>query len=171
MFKLLTILAFTSLAPKPPVNYIQVAKTAQAKYQPTNKNYVVVIDYTKPIDQERLFLVDMNKEQIVLRSRVAHGVKSGGNIATDFSNEMNTKKTSLGAYITKDTYYGSFGYSLKVKGLDSTNSNAERRYIIFHSDKTMKTKWSWGCFATPDTINRKLIDLIKGGCLVYVQKF
>jgi hypothetical protein len=34
----------------------------------------------------------------------------------------------------------------------------------------MKTKWSWGCFATPEEINIKLIDLIKNGCLVYVYK-
>jgi hypothetical protein len=34
----------------------------------------------------------------------------------------------------------------------------------------MKTRWSWGCFATPEETNKKLIDLIKNGCLVYVYK-
>ena len=31
----------------------------------------------------------------------------------------------------------------------------------------MKTKWSWGCFSLLEKNNKKIIDMIKGGCLVY----
>jgi hypothetical protein len=66
------------------------------------------------------------------------------------------------------TYYGKYGYSLQIEGLDNgINSNSLRRNIVFHSNKKMKYKWTLGCFATPEEINQKLIDKIKGGTLVY----
>lgn len=149
---------------------IDLAKQKQIEYNTPNKHYVVIIDYTKPIDDVRLFVVDMEKSTIVLRSIVAHARNSGLTFATDYSNVMNTKKSSPGAYQTKGTYFGGFGYSMIIKGLESTNNNAERRAIIFHSNRLMKTKYSWGCFATPEETNKKIIGMVKNGCLVYVKR-
>lgn len=162
---------FAFLIPKTDYDLITQARNVQAKYHPTNKKYVVMVDYSKSINSERLYVIDMVKSSIIIKSTVSHARNSGYDVPYAFSNELNSKKSSLGVYITKGTYYGGFGYSLVLNGLDATNSNAKRRYIIFHSNKTMRTKWSWGCFATPDSINKRLIDLIKGGCLVYVYKF
>lgn len=170
MLNLLTIILYSFLFTKTEYDIILLARNVQEKYHPINKNYVVIIDYSKSIDSERLYVVDMVKSQIVIKSIVSHARNSGYDIPYAFSNEPNTKKSSLGAYITKGAYYGGFGYSLVLKGLDSTNSNAEKRYIVFHSNKKMTTKWSWRCFATPESTNKKIIDLIKGGCLVYVYK-
>jgi hypothetical protein len=149
---------------------IDLAKQKQIQHNTPNKHYVVIIDYTKPIDDVRLFVVDMKKSTIVLRSTVAHARNSGSIYATDFSNQFNTHKSSPGAYQTKGTYFGGFGYSMVLKGIESVNNNAERRYIIFHSNRLMKTKYSWGCFATPEETNKKIIDMIKNGCLVYVKR-
>jgi len=170
MLNILLISLMSFVSPKVSNDLVSIAKIQQAKYDPPNKKYVVIINYSKSIDSERLYVVDMDRSQVVLTSKVSHAGRSGANIPTDFSNEFNTKKSSLGAYITKETYYGAFGYSLRLKGMDNTNSNAEKRAIIFHSNKLMKSKWSWGCFATDDTTNRKIINMIKGGCLVYVYK-
>lgn len=156
--------------PKVGENPVEMAKIIQTKYNSPNKKYVVIIDYSKSIDTERLYIVDMEKSQVILKSKVSHAGRSGNDIPTDFSNEFNTKKSSLGTYVTKETYYGGFGYSLRLSGLDATNSNAERRAIIFHSNKLMKSKWSWGCFATDEITNRKIINMIKGGCLVHIYK-
>jgi hypothetical protein len=158
------------VSPKVGENPVEIAKMVQSKYNSPNKKYVVIIDYSKSIDTERLYVVDMEKSQVILKSKVSHAGRSGGDVPTDFSNEFNTKKSSLGTYLTKGTYYGGFGYSLRLSGLDPTNSNAEDRAIIFHSNKLMKSKWSWGCFATDEITNRKIINLIKGGCLVHVYK-
>ena len=166
---MLTIFLYIFLSLSNDNQIIAQAKNIQSKYESKNKSYVVIIDYSKSIDTERLYLVDMVKSKVILKSIVSHARNSGLNTPVLFSNEMNTKKSSLGVYVTKRTYYGSFGYSLILKGLESTNSNAEKRYIIFHSNKLMKTKYSWGCFATPESINLKLINLIKDGCLVYVH--
>ena len=149
---------------------IDLAKQKQIEYQTPNKHYVVIVDYSKPIEDVRLFVVDMDKSTVVLRSTVAHAFNSGFRYATDFSNQMDSKKSSIGAYQTLGTYFGGFGYSMRIKGLESINNNAERRLIIFHSNKLMRTAWSYGCFATPEETNKKIIDLVKNGCLVYVKR-
>jgi hypothetical protein len=88
---------------------------------------------------------------------------------TDFSNVSGTNKSSKGAFITKGTYNGGFGYSMVIRGLDrGINDNVESRKIIFHSTKKMKTSWSNGCFATPEETNKTIIELTKNGRLVYV---
>jgi len=170
MLNILLISLMSFVSPKVGENPVEMAKMVQSKYNSPNKKYVVIIDYSKSIDTERLYVVDMEKSQVILKSKVSHAGRSGGDVPTDFSNEFNTKKSSLGTYLTKETYYGGFGYSLRLSGLDPTNSNAEDRAIIFHSNKLMKSKWSWGCFATDEITNRKIINLIKGGCLVHVYK-
>jgi hypothetical protein len=56
-----------------------------------------------------------------------------------------------------------------LRGLDKgVNDQAQKRAIIFHSSKNMASLWSWGCFATDEEINRKIIGLTKNGCLVAV---
>lgn len=142
----------------------------QKQYKVKNDRYVVIIDYSKSIIEERLYVVNTKTAQIEFTSIVSHAWNSGSLYATNFSNEEGTLKSSLGAYVTESTYFGKFGYSLVLKGLDNTNSNAKQRKIIFHSAKKMSTKWSWGCFALPEKHTRKIIDMIKGGCLVYAYK-
>jgi hypothetical protein len=150
---------------------IKKAIQVQSKYSVKNSKYMVLIDYSKSILSDRLFVVDIKNKKIILTSVVSHAKNSGLLYATKFSNSEGTLMSCLGAFETKSTYYGQFGYSLIVKGLDKgINSNAEPRKIIFHSAKKMKTKWSWGCFATPEETNNNLINLIKNGCLVYVYK-
>ena len=141
------------------------------EYGATDSRYTCMIDYSKPIDQKRLYVVDLRACCIALRSTVSHAENSGKEYAKEFSNEEGTLKSSLGAYLTKNAYYGAYGYSLVLDGLDKgINSNAKSRMIVFHSSKKMRTKWSWGCFATPEDTNSKIIGLIKDGSLVYVYK-
>lgn len=150
---------------------IQLAHKMQDRYHVTNKKYVTIIDYGKAILSTRLYLVDMDNNQIILKSTVAHAFNSGLLFAKNFSNDYNTNLSSVGAFVTKDNYFGDYGYSLKIKGLDKgVNSNALGRKIIFHSTKNMRTIYSKGCFATSEVINKQLIDKIKGGTLVYVIK-
>jgi len=182
MIKLMFLMMLNSLIINEDKAIIDLAKQKQIQHNTPNKHYVVIIDYTKPIDDVRLFVVDMEKSTIVLRSTVAHARNSGLIYATDFSNEFNTHKSSPGAYQTKGTYFGGFGYSMVLKGLELINNNAERRYIVFHSTgfnsdgkiidkkRIMHSKYSWGCFATSEDINKKIIDMVKNGSLVYVKR-
>jgi hypothetical protein len=158
------------LGNNPSNDIVEKAIAIHKQHKVANNKYVVMIDYSKSIDEERLYVVNTKTEKIELTSIVSHGINSGLEYAVNFSNEENTYKSSLGTYVTENTYYGHFGYSLILKGLDYTNSNAKKRHIIFHSTKIMSTKWSWGCFSLPEKNTRKIIDMIKGGCLVYVYK-
>jgi hypothetical protein len=175
IFFLCFFLFFETFSQKNDQTILDIAISKSNLYNVSNNNFVTIIDFNKSINEERLYVVDMFKRIIVIRTIVSHALESGNTkksllYAKYFSNELHSNKSSIGAYLTKTTYYGQFGYSLILKGLDKTNSNAELRNIIFHSNKKMHSKWSRGCFATPDTINRKLINLIKNGTLVYVFK-
>jgi hypothetical protein len=145
------------------------AKDLITKYDPPKKDYIVLIDYSKPIFQERLYVFDMKKQKIIITSYVSHAFNSGKIYATDFSNIINSKKTSIGAYITLNSYYGKWGYSMRLKGVDSClNTKAEKRNIVFHPNVTDNINYSDGCFMTKNEINKKIIDLVKNGYLVYV---
>lgn len=164
------LFAFLSIGTHINSDIVDKAKAIQKQYKITNDKYVVMVDFSKSIDEERLYIVNTKTAQIEMTSIVSHGKNSGKEYATDFSNVKDSKKSSLGAYLTESTYYGIFGYSLHLKGLDKTNSNSKKRKIIFHSTKIMQTKWSWGCFSLPEKNTRKIIEMIKGGCLVYAYK-
>jgi hypothetical protein len=169
--KLIVILfAFLSIGVNTNSGIVDKAIAIQKQYKVPNDKYVVMVDFSKSILEERLYVVNTKTAQIEMTSIVSHAWNSGSIYASNFSNVNKSKKSSLGAYLTEDTYYGRFGYSLVLKGLDKTNSNAKKRKIIFHSSKIMKTKWSEGCFSLPEKNTRKVIDMIKGGCLVYAYK-
>jgi len=149
--------------------YFEIAKNRADKYNPPRKDYVIVIDYTKNILVNRLYVIDMKTGKPVISSRVSHAYNSGLLYATCFSNKAKTNKSSKGNFITLGTRIGRFGYSMQIKGLDTgVNHNANTRAIIFHSTAKMASIWSHGCFATDDETNRRIIDLTKGGCLVCV---
>jgi hypothetical protein len=165
MFTLVSMVATSN----PSDNTLIIAKKVyQAnKSKLANKRYITIIDYTKSILQTRLFVYDTQTDKVVLSSRVSHAWNSGLLYATDFSNDNGSEKSSIGTYITGDSYNGKFGYSMRIKGLNKgVNDNAMSRAIVFHEGNT----YTLGCFATPSDTNKKLIDMIKGGSLVYVYK-
>lgn len=112
----------------------------------------------------------MKKNNVVLSSNVSHAWNTGAIYARKFSNELGSNTSCKGNFLTKGTRQGKYGYSMIIKGLDKgINDKALSRAIIFHSTTKMKTIWSWGCFATPETINKRIIDLTKNGVLVCVM--
>lgn len=151
-------------------DYFSIAKSKIARYHPLRSDYVIVIDYRKSIFEKRLWVLDMKLGNIIIESRVAHAIKSGMKYAKNFSNVLGSNTSSKGVFITRETTISpKFGFAMLIDGLDKgVNNNARKREIIFHSDKNMSTQWSYGCFATPEEINKKLIHLTKKGCLVVV---
>ena len=157
-------------ASTPESEVLALAQAAAQTFRVPDRRHVVVIDYDRSLFAERLFVVDMKRRSIILRSRVSHAMNSGKIFAGDFSNTPETRKSCIGAFKTGETYYGRFGYALRIDGLErGVNHNARRRSIVFH-DFEAPIAYSEGCFITPPEVNRQLIDLIKGGSLVYVRK-
>ena len=98
-------------------------------------------------------------------------------MATQFSNDDESHQTSLGLFVTRDTYVGKNGYSLRLDGLDrGVNDRARDRAIVMHgapyvSEAFVKANGrlgrSWGCPAISAAVARQMIDRVKGGGLVF----
>lgn len=141
---------------------------------------LAVIDYSMPSTQRRLWIFDMadaDAPELLYNEYVAHGQGSGGNVPTRFSNEDGTHATSLGLFVTAETYYGSNGYSLRMDGKDpGFNDNARRRAIVIHGADYVNPSAipamgrlgrSWGCPALRQDVAREMIDVLKDGNLVF----
>ena len=143
-----------------------------------NKNIITVIDFSKPSDQKRLFVIDLKNKKVVYQSLVAHGRNSGLEYATDFSNETDSHKSSLGFYITLNTYSGDHGYALKLKGCEKgINNKAYDRAIVMHGSEYVTEQFlksngflgrSFGCPALPEKMNKKIIDVVKNGSCLFI---
>ena len=144
-----------------------------------NDNLLVMVDYTKPSTEERLFIVDLKKKQLLVSSLVTHGRGTGGLYATNFSNKNNSYSTSSGFYLTGNIYNGKHGESLVLYGLEKDkNDNAQKRTIVMHqayyANKSFAKKYgrlgrSKGCLALPTDLNSKIINLISDGVVLYVH--
>jgi hypothetical protein len=138
---------------------------------------LTVIDYSLPSTEKRLWVFDLGTRELLFHELVAHGKNTGDNRATRFSNTMNSKQTSLGLFVTANTYVGSNGYSLRMQGLDrGFNDRAMERAIVIHGAPYVSEAFarsqgrigrSWGCPALDQKVSRQVIDTIKGGDLVF----
>ena len=138
---------------------------------------LTVIDYSRPSTAKRLWVFDLREQSLLYEELVAHGQGSGENLATSFSNEPDSHQSSLGLFLTEDTYVGKNGYSLRLRGLDEGfNDRAYERAIVMHgapyvSDEVARTNGrlgrSWGCPALREGVARAIIDRVKGAGLVF----
>ncbi|MFZ4405318.1 MAG: murein L,D-transpeptidase catalytic domain family protein, partial [Pseudobdellovibrionaceae bacterium] len=139
-----------------------------------NKNYLSVIDFSLHNSKKRFYLIDM-KTGAVEKYLTAHGKNSDTDFdgyATVFSNTVDSKQSSVGFYLTAETYSGQHGYSLRLDGLSSTNSKARERYIVIHGadyvrDGLNPIGRSWGCPAVDLKYTKQFIDKIKNGSVIF----
>ena len=143
----------------------------------SNPRTLTVIDYSKPSTSRRLWVYDLERKTLLFEELVAHGSGSGGNLPTAFSNVMDSHQTSLGLFVTGQSYTGQNGYSLRMDGLDAGfNDRARERAIVIHGAPYVSAEVaraqgrlgrSWGCPAVRAGIARELIDTVRGGSLVF----
>lgn len=143
-----------------------------------NKPILTVIDYSMPSSEKRMWVMDVVKKQVLYTSLVAHGKGSGSNLtATQFSDNSGSLQSSLGVFLTEDTYQGHNGITLKIKGLEKGfNEKAEARRIVIHgawyATQQMAKMYgmigkSWGCPAVEPELATPIINTIKDGSLVF----
>lgn len=172
------------LSTKAPKINKNVLKLALAAYKKANdkgnvkKPVLTVIDYSMPSNQQRMWVFDVKNERLLFNTHVAHGRNSGqSNIPHHFSNRSSSKESSLGTYITKDTYMGHKGYSLNLQGLEhGFNDNAYNRRVVMHGawyvepgfiKKAGRAGLSWGCPAIAATLAKPVINTIKNGSVIF----
>ena len=156
---------------------IEAAHRAAKEGLVKRQDLLTVIDYSLPSTQPRLFVFDLAAKKLLFRELCAHGKNSGEVMTTSFSNEPGSEATSLGLFVTADTYIGNNGYSLRLKGLEEgVNDMAWDRAIVMHgayyvSSEAIKVLGrlgrSWGCPAIPVGVAKKVIDTIRGGSAVF----
>ncbi len=142
------------------------------------ENIITIIDFSKSSKKERFFIIDISKQKIIYESLVAHGKNSGWDVPSSFSNLSNSYKSSLGFYVTGETYSGKHGLSLKLDGLEKgINDNARKRHIVIHAadyvnsgiiKKLGRLGRSYGCPSLPAENYSQIIDLIKDKSLIFI---
>ena len=142
-----------------------------------HQQILTLVDFQKPSTEKRLWVINMQTKKIMMTELVAHAQNSGGNYATHFSNDSSTHESSLGLYMTKATYYGHHGYSLRLQGLNpGLNDHAYARDIVVHSAPYVSDSFaahygrigrSWGCFALNPAKSKQVIKTVQDGTLLY----
>lgn len=143
-----------------------------------NENILSIVDFSLPSSKKRLFVIDVKNFKILFNTYVAHGRNSGKEFANEFSNEPESFKSSLGFFVTKDTYNGSHGFSLHLEGEEKgINDNAYSRAIVMHSapyvnESVVKSQGfigrSLGCPALPAKLYKPIIEKIKNGSCLFL---
>jgi hypothetical protein len=138
---------------------------------------LTVIDYSRPSVEKRLWVFDVATGAVLFKELVAHGRNTGENMATRFSDTPESRQSSIGLFVARDTYLGSNGYSLRLDGLEpGFNARARERAIVMHGapyvDASLaKTQGrigrSWGCPALREAVARNVIDTVRGGGVIF----
>ena len=161
----------------------QKAKAAldSHRYQARARDVMGIVDFSKSSSEARFHLVDL-MNGTVESHLVAHGRGSDpdhSGFVERFSNAFGSYATSNGAYTTGDYYDGKYGLSMKVQGLDWSNSNAEARAIVIHNAwyaepgmiaQHGKLGRSEGCFAFSRASQWDVMRRLAGGRMIYADK-
>jgi hypothetical protein len=151
------------------------------RYQVRPRDFIGIVDFSKASAEARFHVVDLMNGRVE-SFRVAHGSGSDpdhSGFLEHFSNRPGSEATSNGTYTTGDYYHGKYGLSMKVRGLDWTNSNAESRAIVIHNAwyaepemvaRNGKLGRSQGCFAFSRDDQWSVMRKLAGGRMIYADK-
>ena len=167
-----------ALEPVMEKNVFRMAMTGYSKIAPKNDSLISIIDFSRPSTDKRFYLVDLANKTLLFNTFTSHGVNTGEDQAIAFSNKNGSRQSSLGFYLTAETYEGKHGTSLKLDGLErGFNNRARKRYIVIHSADYVSESFikengrlgrSWGCPALPPDITQDIIQLIKEGSVLFI---
>jgi hypothetical protein len=151
----------------------------KAKNKLGNDDILSIADMTTPSGRKRLFVLDMKKGKLLFVTYVAHGRNSGLEKTLHFSNEAESNKSSVGFYITSQTYSGKHGYSMRLEGQEiGFNNNARNRDIVVHgadyvTEAVIKSQGyigrSLGCPALSPELYKPIIEKIKNGTCLFIH--
>jgi hypothetical protein len=133
---------------------------------------LTIADFSQASTKNRLYVIDLKSKKLLFNTMVAHGKNSGELMATRFSNTNESNQSSLGFYVTGEKYQGKHGLSMRLDGMEATNSNARERAIVMHAADYVNEGFakargyigrSWGCPAVSPELNEPIIKEIGNG--------
>jgi hypothetical protein len=137
-----------------------------------------ICDFSQSSRNRRMYVIDVQHRKLLYRTFVAHGQNSGDEYASEFSNEPDSYKSSLGFYITQKTYVGRNGLSLRLNGVDpGYNDMAMKRQIVLHGSSYASERYmedygnlgtSLGCPALPSEFSGRIIRAVKDGSCLFI---
>lgn len=143
------------------------------------KSILSIADFDLNSTKKRLWIIDLEKKELILNTWVAHGERSGTDKALYFSNNNESLKSSIGFFITGESYYGKHGLSLKLDGVDQGfNTNARKRAIVVHgadyvSQETINALGrlgrSQGCPAVPQALSATIVHAIEDKTVLFIH--
>jgi hypothetical protein len=140
-------------------------------------NKLTIADFSQASTKKRLYIIDLKEKKLLFNTLVAHGKNSGELMATNFSNTAESNQSSLGFYVTAEKYMGKHGLSMRLDGVEKTNSRARERAIVMHaadyvSERFAKSQGfigrSWGCPAVSPELNEPIINAIGNGSCLFI---
>ena len=144
----------------------------------SNDTIISIIDFSLSSARKRLFVIDLKHYKMLYNTYVAHGRNSGDEYANEFSNDPSSFKSSLGFYITGQTYSGAYGLSLHLNGIErGFNDKALHRGIVLHGSHYVGDEYlqrrkllgrSYGCPAVPKYECNTIINFIKNGSCMFI---
>ncbi|HVF36436.1 MAG TPA: murein L,D-transpeptidase catalytic domain family protein [Sphingomicrobium sp.] len=146
-----------------------------------HRDFIGIVDFSAGSHEPRFHVVHLPSGHVDSH-RVAHGNGSDPGhtgFLEYFSNQPGSEASSNGAYATSETYHGKYGLSMKVRGLDWSNNNAEARAIVIHNawyaepemiDIHGKLGRSQGCFAFSRKDQWNVMQRLGDGRLIYADK-
>jgi hypothetical protein len=167
---------------KPELDLVKTKKKAQealefCRSKKMNTNFCILIDMSLHSGVNRFVIWDFKEEKISGQHLVGHGCGNNAWSSDEskedptFSNEDGSHLSSLGKYKLSGRGHSNWGINVKylMHGLEDTNSNAMKRFIVFHSwnlmsDKEVFPKGSpegWGCPTISNNAMRKIDPLIE----------
>ena len=160
-------------------NAINVYQQLKLAGKLSNQQFLTIADFSKPSSEKRLFVINVEKMELVFQSLVAHGRNSGKLMAEKFSNKMESYQSSMGFFLTGNIYKGKHGMSLQLDGIEEgINDKAKQRAIVIHgadyvNEQLIKKQGyigrSLGCPAVPQNQVKDIIQTIKGSSLFYIH--
>ena len=144
----------------------------------SNCDVITIVDFSQSCNSQRMYVIDLKNSEVLYQSYVAHGRNSGEEYAVSFSDQVRSYKSSLGCYITLDSYEGENGYSLRLEGKEpGFNHHAYTRTVVVHGADYVSEKFiqengrlgrSLGCPAIPRELTSPIINTIKDGTCFFI---
>lgn len=165
----------------PSLDSFEIAYEGYENLKSQNKiqnSILTIIDFSLSSKSKRMWVINMETNEVLYHTLVAHGKNSGEEYATNFSNKSESYKSSLGFYMTAETYVGKHGTSLKLDGIEKgINDNARERAIVIHGADYVSETFarnngrlgrSQGCPALPNDLSNKIISKIKNKSVLFI---
>jgi len=144
-----------------------------------DKSILTIADMDQNSTKKRLWIIDLNNDSLLLNTWVAHGSRSGDDLATRFSDVNDSNESSLGFYVTAEVYRGKHGRSLRLDGMDEGyNANARKRSIVVHGapyvsqgtiNQLGRLGRSQGCPAVAQELADLVINTIEGKTVIFIN--